>query len=87
MRDIENKVLDYYSNLFKSSNPVEFKELLQAVQPKVIVEMNTMLTDEFGEFEVSRALKQLYPLKSPGPDGMPPLFFSTFLAYYCWCGD
>ena len=53
LRDIENIVLDYYSNLFKSPNPVEFTELLQAVQPKVTVEMNTMLTDGFKEFEVS----------------------------------
>ena len=78
LRDIENIVLDYYSNLFKSSNPVEFTELLQSVEPKVIVEMNTMLIDEFKEFEVSRALKQMYPLKSPGPDGAPPLFFQHF---------
>ena len=78
LRDIENIVLDYYSNLFKSSNPMEFTELLQAVQPKVIVEMNIMLTYEFKEFEVSRALKQMYPLKSPSPDDIPPLFFQHF---------
>ena len=78
LRDIENIVLDYYSNLFKSSNPVEFTKLLQSVEQKVIVEMNTMLIDEFKEFEVSRALKQMYPLKSPGPDGAPPLFFQHF---------
>uniref|UniRef100_A0A7N2MJJ8 Reverse transcriptase domain-containing protein n=1 Tax=Quercus lobata TaxID=97700 RepID=A0A7N2MJJ8_QUELO len=57
---------------------VEFTELLQAVQPKVIVEMNIMLTNEFKEFEVSKALKQMYPLKSPSPDGIPPLFFQHF---------
>ena len=37
-----------------------------------------MLIDEFKEFEVSRALKQMYPLKSLGPNGMPPSFFQHF---------
>ena len=40
--------------------------------------MNFMLLREFQASEVHKALKQMYPLKALGPDGMPPLFFQKF---------
>ena len=32
----------------------------------------------FHKGEVRQALKQMYPLKAPGPNGMPPLFYKHF---------
>ena len=40
--------------------------------------MINMLTREFTGSEVKTALNQRYPLKSPGPDSTPPLFFQHF---------
>lgn len=40
--------------------------------------MNQWLTRDFTESEVRVALKQMYSLKAPGPNGMPPLFFQKF---------
>ena len=37
--------------------------------------MNQMLLEEFIAKEVGYALNQMYPLKGPSLDGMPPLFF------------
>ena len=37
--------------------------------------MNDGLVEAFTKEEVETALKQMTPLKAPGPDGMPPLFF------------
>lgn len=37
--------------------------------------MNTSLTKEFTEKEISDALFQIGPLKAPGPDGFPARFF------------
>ena len=34
--------------------------------------MNNILTTTFTEEEVEKALRQMKPLKSPGPDGIPP---------------
>ena len=48
------------------------------IPQKVTEEMNTTLTTTFTVDEVEKALKQMEPLKSPGPDGMPPLFFQTY---------
>ena len=43
-------------------------------------EMNVDLVKEFTELEVKEALNQMAPLKVPGPDGMPPLFYQHFWA-------
>ena len=57
---------------------IKFSDLLQAVRTKVTTSMNQWLTRDFTKSEVRFALKQMYPLKAPGPDGMPPLFFQKF---------
>ena len=41
--------------------------------------MNADLIHEFTAHEVEQAFKQMKPLTSPGPDGMPPIFFKS-----CW---
>ena len=40
--------------------------------------MNSNLIGSFSREEVELALKQMAPLKAPGPDGMPPIFFQKF---------
>ena len=40
--------------------------------------MNRSLSEEFIKDEVKMVLNQMAPLKSPGPDGMPPLFFQYY---------
>ena len=76
--EIPGIFVDYYTGLFSSSSPVDFKEILHAIEPKVSREMNVDLSREFHEGEVRKALKQMYPLKAPGSDGMPPLFYQHF---------
>ena len=71
-------VVHYYNNLFTSNNLNDFTKLLNVVQLKVSTSMNEEMTQNFTENEVRLALKQMYPLKAPGPDGVPPLFFQHF---------
>ena len=40
---IEKVVVEYYNNLFTSSSPTDFLEILQAIQSKVTPLMNQML--------------------------------------------
>ena len=75
---VEDITVEYYKNLFTSSNPTNFSKIVQAVQQKVTPDMNQNLTKVFNENEVKLALKQMYPLKGPGSNGMLPLFFSIF---------
>ena len=44
--------------------------------PQIVIEdMNDILTGEFQAWEVEATLKQMAPLKAPGPNGMPHLFY------------
>ena len=70
--------VDYYTNLFTSSNPPNFKDIVNAIQPKVTDAMNGRLIKEFQAEEVHRAFKHMYPLKALGLDGMSSLFFQHF---------
>ena len=40
--------------------------------------MRSKLSATFTAGEVQTTLKQMTPLKAPGPDGMPPLFYQNF---------
>ena len=77
-KHVEELMLQYYERLFTSSDPTKFEEILDTVQHKVTPKMNQVLVKEFLEVEVKNAIKKMYPLKSPGPDGMPPLFYQHF---------
>ena len=54
---VEGIIVDYYSALFSTSNPTDFVELLDALEPKVTGAMNQMLLRDFQESEVKKALK------------------------------
>ncbi|XP_050258807.1 uncharacterized protein LOC126703778 [Quercus robur] len=69
---------NYYSSLFTTSNPNGFEEVTQHVGRVVNEEMNKELIGDFSRGEVERALNQMAPLKAPGPDGMPPIFYQHY---------
>ena len=71
-------MVESYQNLFDSSLPDQIEEALEATPTVVSEEMNQALVAPFEREEVELALKQMDPLKAPGLDGMPPLFFQHF---------
>ena len=54
---LEEIVVGYYRTLFQTNNPMNFIELLAAIQRKVTRIMNQQLTREYSEQEVKVALK------------------------------
>ena len=76
--DIKMVMINYYKDLFSSTNLTGSQVVLDCVPSVIIEEMNSFLSREFEESEVATALQQMAPLKAPGPDGMPPLFYQHF---------
>ena len=72
--------MDYYQAIFTSSNPsVEsINTCLQGMESVVTNDMNAHLQAKLTSYEVYQALKQMYPTKAPGPDGMSAIFYQTY---------
>ena len=68
-------VLEFYQALFTTQNPDNFDEILAQIPQVVTDEMNNDVMAKFKTDEVETALKQMAPLKSLGPYGMPPIFY------------
>ena len=71
-------LIEYYANLFMTSNPRNLERILEGVQPVVIEDIRAALARPFIVEEVECAIKDMASLKVPGPDGMPPLFYQTY---------
>jgi hypothetical protein len=70
--------VNYYQELF-TVVPLEGVDgVIEGIQPRVMAKMNRKLTCQFTELDVTIAMKQMAPLKAPGPDGMPPIFYQSY---------
>jgi hypothetical protein len=50
--------------------------------PQVSIEENNLLTAEYSEEEVRKAIFQMEHNKAPGPDGFPAEFLPNLLGYH-----
>ena len=71
-------LIDYYVDLFTSSNPHNLESILDGIQEVVTWEMNSNLTAPYTAEEMEIAIKDMAPLKALGSDGMLPLFYQTY---------
>ena len=75
---VDGIILDYFKEIYSTSFPEEFSSSLRLIDRRVSDDMNNVLLKEFRVEEVRRALKQMHPTKSLGPDGMSPIFFQNY---------
>jgi len=70
--------VDYYQQLFTTANLPQNEAATNSINSLISEEMNAQLTLDFKVWEIQQAIKQMAPLKAPGLDGMPPLFYQHY---------
>ncbi|XP_075649604.1 uncharacterized protein LOC142620050 [Castanea sativa] len=75
---MERIILNYFTSIFQTNGTMDTIAVIEAIKLIVTGPMNEYLYQSFQAEEVHKALKQMHPKKSLGPDGMPPLFYQHF---------
>lgn len=72
--------MDYFGDFFSSIRPSEqdIERVVRTMRSKVDSSINQDLSRLFTPEEVRISLFDMFPTKSPGPDGMPVLFYQKF---------
>ncbi|XP_057787364.1 uncharacterized protein LOC131004671 [Salvia miltiorrhiza] len=78
-QEMDEVFKEHFQTLFTAGDFHNPAEVLRSIEPMVTDDMNEVLTTTYTHEEVVQALKQMPPLKAPGPDGMPVIFYSS-----CW---
>ncbi|KAL0454986.1 UNVERIFIED_CONTAM: putative mitochondrial protein [Sesamum latifolium] len=67
---VQRVILDYFRSIFVSTYPSKeaLESVLSCLEARVSTTMSEALLQPFTSEEVTIALKQMHPLKSPGPD-------------------
>lgn len=74
--DIEQRVLQYYQNLFATDNTYTPNDLIeQVITPLVTTADNTMLTSLPSRDEVKKVVFSMSSNSAPGPDGFGGCFY------------
>lgn len=76
--EIEQVAVEYFSNLFETSNPSSYEESIRCIAEKVTGEMNAAVTAPVSDTEIRDDVFPINPDRAPGPNGMTSLFYQRF---------
>ena len=75
---VNDTILEFYRDLFTTVNLENLADVVEVIPQVVTESMNDTLTRAFTIQEVEVVVKEMAPLKAPGPDGMPLLFYQSY---------
>ncbi|XP_027166343.1 uncharacterized protein LOC113766338 [Coffea eugenioides] len=67
--EIEVELSQYYKDLFTTTNPADFEEILKEISCTISRQMNEKLIKPVEEKDIRQALFSMHPNKAPGQDG------------------
>ena len=73
--EIGCKVAKYYKELFNFNGKFDINEILDSILVSIIDKMNDNLTKHIKDVEIKNTIFSMNSNKTPGPNGMTPLFF------------
>lgn len=76
--EVVKEISDYFKDLFSSGGRGDMSDILDGIPNSITQDMNNNLTKVVEEKEIHDALFSMNSEKSPGQDGMTPLFFQKF---------
>lgn len=74
---LQEVMVNYFRDMFTTTN-IEDEEVLEGIPLTVSDVQNQELLKPIEEEQVKKALFQMHPDKSPGPDGMSPTFYQKY---------
>ncbi|KAK3194849.1 hypothetical protein Dsin_026159 [Dipteronia sinensis] len=79
--DIEHIACNYFTNIYKTSNPstLDLGKILDDVKPKLSQNISSFLVSSFTREKVRRAIFDMNPIKAPGSDGLYAVFFQKYM--------
>lgn len=75
--------VDYFYNLFSTTEQYFPSNLQNLISPSISAEQNATLTTIPDCLEIFQAISSMHGSKSPGPDGMSPIFYKKFWNIVC----
>lgn len=77
-RDLEELATGFFQKLFTSDGVNDFTHILSGIDTSILDDMNQILLTDFTKEDVWNALKSMGPMKTPGFDSFPTIFYQRY---------